>query len=77
MAYLADRLEAEALPAVLILEGSDTDLASTISQNTSSRDQEILVLDSMQSVSSAEIEEGASYLGLMDQNLTVLQTALA
>ncbi len=77
VAYLADRLEAEALPAVLILEGSDTDLASTIIQNTSSRDQEILVLDSMQSVSPAEIEEGASYLGLMEQNLTVLQTALA
>ena len=77
VAFLADRLEAEDLPAVLILEGSGTDLASTIIQNTASRDQEILVLDSMQSVSPDEVEGGVSYLDLMEQNLTVLQTALA
>ena len=77
MAFLADRLESEDLPAVLILEGSSEDLASTIIRNTQSQDQEILVLDSMQAVSPQQVEAGASYLGLMEENLTVLQAALA
>lgn len=77
VAFLADRLESEDLPAVLILEGSSEDLASTIIRNTQSQDQEILVLDSMQAVSPQQVEAGASYLGLMEENLTVLQAALA
>ena len=67
----------EDLPAVLILEGSSEDLASTIIRNTQSQDQDILVLDSMQAVSPQQVEAGASYLGLMEENLTVLQAALA
>lgn len=77
VAFLADRLESEDLPAVLILEGSSEDLASTIIRNTPSQDQQILVLDSMQAVSPQQVEAGASYLGLMEENLTVLQAALA
>ena len=46
------------------------------SENTKNKDQKILVLNSMQSVSGNDIEEGASYLRIMEENLAVLKEAL-
>jgi zinc transport system substrate-binding protein len=45
-------------------------------QNTKSRDQKILTLDSMQSVTSEQIENGENYLSIMESNLKVLTEAL-
>ena len=77
VAFLADKLETEHLPAVLVLENSDGKLADTIIQNTSTKDQQVLTLNSMQSVSGSQGEEGADYLELMQQNLDTLLTALS
>ena len=51
-------------------------IAKTIVQNTKSRDQKILTLDSMQSVTSEQIENGENYLSIMESNLKVLTEAL-
>ncbi|MGN0164940.1 MAG: metal ABC transporter substrate-binding protein [Lachnospiraceae bacterium] len=74
--YLANRISDEKLPAVIILENSDGRLAETIIDNSGCKDVEILVLDSMQSVSGKQREEGYTYLSVMESNLGVLKKAL-
>ena len=56
--FLAQKADELALPAVLTIDGSDGRIAGTIVQNTSAKNQQILMLDSMQSVSSKDIEAG-------------------
>lgn len=64
------------LPVVLAIDGSDQKIARTIADNTSTRDQKVLVLDSMQSVSEEDIRNGENYLSIMEKNLEVLKEAL-
>lgn len=75
--FLAGRLEEYDLPVVLVMEDGDQRMAETIIDNTAGKDQEILVLNSMQSVTAADIGQGVTYLSVMQENLAVLQTALA
>ena len=70
--FLAGKLDELGLPAVLQIETSDGSVARTIVENTSSGGQAILTLNSMQSA----MPEGATYLGVMEQNLAVLTEAL-
>ena len=76
VAFLAATLEEKALPAVLVLENSDGKLARTVAENTSRPDCPVLELNSLQSVNSKQMEEGATYLSLMEGNLEVLAQAL-
>ena len=73
---LAGKVDELNLPVVLAIDGSDQKIARTIADNTGTRDQEVLMLDSMQSVCEDEIEEGESYLAIMSRNLDVLREAL-
>ena len=61
---------------MLTIDGSDGRIAGTIVQNTSAKDQQILMLDSMQSVSSKDIEAGKNYLSIMEYDLGILEKAL-
>ena len=45
-------------------------------QNTAEKNQPILTLDSMQSITAADVANGASYLTIMESNLAVLRDAL-
>ncbi|MCD7738534.1 MAG: metal ABC transporter substrate-binding protein [Lachnospiraceae bacterium] len=74
--FLIEKMDELDLPAILIIDGSDEDLAQTIRKNTRAADQEILVLNSMQSVSGEEAAGGAGFLGIMEENLAVLKAAL-
>jgi len=47
-----------------------------IQQNTKKKDQKILELNSMQSITSDEIKNGVTYLSVMEDNLKVLKEAL-
>ena len=76
ISFLAQKCSEMSLPAVLTIDGSDGKIAETIVKNTDSGDQQILKLDSMQSVTAADIRDGASYLSLMEKNLLVLKQAL-
>lgn len=64
------------LPAILTIEGKDHRIAETIVKNTKAKNAQILTLDSMQSTTSKDVEEGASYLKIMQENLNVLKKAL-
>lgn len=76
IAFLAERTDALALPAVLHIETSDGKIARTIVQNTKAKSARVLMLDSMQSVTARQIAAGATYLSIMRKNLAVLQEAL-
>ena len=76
VAFLAGKVDELDLDAVLTIEGADHRIAETIVQNTQSKDQRILTLDSFQSVTARDVQEGATYLAIMEANLAVLREAL-
>ena len=74
--FLSGKVDELGLRSIIIIEGNNTDIAEAIRENTASGDQEILTLNSMQSVTSSDIEAGANYLKIMEDNLAVLEEAL-
>lgn len=72
--FLMEKAEALQLDSILVIENSDHRLAETVAANA--QGQEILVLNSLQSISEREIEQGVTYLQLMEENLEVLKKAL-
>lgn len=76
VAFLAGKLDELALPAVLTLEGSDGKIARTVIDTSEGKAAGILSMDSMQSTTSEDVKNGASYLSIMEKNLAVLETAL-
>ena len=61
--------------AIFTLENSSKDIAETII-STSGKEVDIAELNSLQSVSNEDIENGASYLSLMQKNYDVLASVL-
>ena len=74
--FLAGKLDELGLPAIVTLEGSDGRLARTILENSRNPDRRIVVMDSLQSTTAADVSAGATYLAAMERNLTALQDAL-
>lgn len=74
--FLANKVDELGLKSVLTIEGADHRIAETIIATAKSGDQAILTMDSMQSVTAKNVEEGASYIAAMEQNLEVLKEAL-
>ena len=74
--FLAKKMDELKLPAVLTIEGKQHKLARTIVENTKEKNQKVLTLNSMQSVTEEEIKSGNTYLKIMEENLKVLQEAL-
>lgn len=74
--FLADKVDELSLKCVMTIEGNDHRIAETVVQSTKTKDQKILSLDSMQSTTSKDIEEGLTYLDVMEKNLEVLKEAL-
>lgn len=76
ISFLATKIDELELPCVLTIEKPQHKIAETVVQNTSSKNQTILALNSMQSTTSADVENGVTYLSLMEENLNVLKSAL-
>ncbi len=74
--FLAKKVDELSLHAVMTIEGGDHRIAETIVQNTAAKDQQILTMDSMQSTTSKDVENGTTYLSVMEGNLSVLKEAL-
>ncbi len=74
--FLAEKVDELGLKTVLTIENSDNKIADTIIANTNSKDANILAMDSMQSSTSADYENGVTYLSIMKNNLNVLTEAL-
>ena len=74
--FLAEKVDELSLKNVMTIEGTNHSIAETIIENTKDKNQNILVMDSMQSVTSKGVEEGITYLSIMESNLEVLKEAL-
>ena len=74
--FLAGKADELELPAVMTIEGKDHRIAETIVASTQTKDQKILTLDSLQSTTAKDVENGTNYLSVMEQNLSVLKEAL-
>ncbi len=76
ISFLAGKVDELGLPCVLTIEGVKHKIAETVVQNTASKDQKILAMDSMQSTTSDDVKNGATYYSIMEKNLEVLREAL-
>lgn len=75
IAFLSAKLKELNLPAVLIIDGSDGSIASTVIKTTKGT-QKILTLNSMQSVTQEDLDNGITYFSVMESNLEILKEAL-
>lgn len=76
VAFLAKKLDELKLPALMKIDGSDGKIANTVLQTSNQKNAQILELDSMQSVNKKDIEEGKTYLSIMESNLAVFTQAV-
>jgi len=74
--FLAKKVDELDLNTVLKIESGDGKIARTIIQNTKKKNAKVLTLDSIQSTTAKQAAAGASYLKIMEENLTVLVEAL-
>ena len=74
--FLAKKTDELQLPAVLTIEGKDHRIAETIIGSTADKNRQLLTLNSMQGTTANDIEQGATYLKIMEDNLAVLKEAL-
>lgn len=73
LAFLAGKTDELGCDTVYTIENSDEKIAQAIIDTTSSKDQKIASLNSVQSVSKQDIENGTTYLSLMQQNYETLK----
>lgn len=74
--FLSKKLDELDLNTIFITETSDGSIADTVRDNTQKKNQNIVTLYSMQSVTAEEIASGETYLGIMQKNLDAFTIAL-
>ncbi len=76
IAFLSAKADELGLHSIMTIEGRDHSIAESIVNNTESKDQQILTLDSMQGTTAQDVEAGVTYLSVMEKNLEILREAL-
>lgn len=74
--FLAEKADEKELDYILILENNDGRIARTIIDSTVNKNQEIVAIDSLQSVTGQDADNGTGYLQIMQKNLEVLRKVL-
>lgn len=77
MNFLIGKANELSIKVILKIENSQSDIAETIKNGSNAKNQDIKVLDSLQSATKKEYAEGRTYLAVMTNNLEVLRAALA
>lgn len=72
ISFLSEKADELSLPFIIILENSDKKIADTIIDNTKSKNQKIITMNSMQS----SVDDGQTYISIMEDNLNSLNKAL-
>ncbi len=76
VAALAKKVDELGKKNIVVLETSDKELANTVIENTESKDANILVMDSFQSIAGRNLESKVDYITSMSINLLVLEQAI-
>ena len=74
--FLAKKADELRLPVILTIENSDGRIAEAVKSNTTKKNQKILAMNSLQSVTKEQIADSITYLQVMQENLSVLSEAL-
>ena len=74
--FLADKVNELLLNVVITLENSDNKIANTVIKTSGKNGVKILTLDSMQSATQNDVQNGVTYLSVMQKNLETLKKAL-
>ena len=74
--FLADKVNELGLKSIMQIENSNHKIADTGKIASNSKDQTIRTLNSLQSVTSNDVKNGTTYLGVMEENLATLTEAL-
>lgn len=75
--FLSEKAEEENLSTLLCMEDSDRQIAWTVAGCLPNREMTVSQLNSMQSVSLVDSQNGTTYLGLMEENLNIIANALS
>lgn len=73
---LAEKTDEYSAGCIITIDSSDDKIAKSIINNTKSKNQKILSLNSIQSVTKDDIENDITYLSIMKNNLSVIKEAL-
>ena len=76
IAFLAGKVDELGLNVILIIESSDGGIANSVKEATTNKNQQIMVMDSIQSATTKEYKSGRNYLSIMTKNLDVLKEAI-
>ncbi|SHK83422.1 metal ABC transporter substrate-binding protein [Fibrobacter sp. UWB12] len=77
IAFLAGKMDSLSLPSIFTIEKGNQKIARAILEaSKSSKEAQVLTINSMQSVTEQQIAEGFSYLSIMKSNLEVLKQAI-
>ena len=77
MRFLIEKANELNVKVILKIENSSSEIAEEIKSGSNAKNQQIKVLDSLQSATAKEYAEGRTYLAVMTSNLEVLGAALA
>ena len=76
VAFLANKMDSLALPAIFTIDGGNGKIAEAVlAASKNSKTAEVLTINSMQSVKTSQMDS-ASYLDIMRENLEVIKKAL-
>ncbi len=73
---LAEKADEYGLKYICQTENPLADIAKTVIETTSGKNQQILTLDSLQSVTAEKVAEGKTYYSAMEQNINALKKGL-
>ena len=77
IAFLAGKMDSESLPSIFIIENGNEKIAKAVlAASKKSQNAQILTINSMQSITEEQINNGINYLSLMRANLENLKKAL-
>ena len=77
IAFLAGKMDSESLPSIFIIENGNEKIAKAVlAASKNSKSAQILTINSMQSITEEQINNGINYLSLMRANLENLKKAL-
>ncbi len=75
--FLSDKINELKLPAVMTLEGGNNKIAETVKATTKREDLKILTVNSMQSITKSDVDNGADYITIMKNNYKTIKEALS
>ena len=75
--FLAGKADELGVDYILKIESGDGRIAQSIIDNSSNTGRQILTLDSIQQVTSSDVDAGVTYYSIMEKNLETVRQALA